>query len=89
MRKKTTTIQNPAILYFTTFLVNSIFGKGDTGAMASPEMCVIYSALHPNMENMVNLGALLIQHFRRQRSANSGDIRCDGLVTPGKHFPGK
>jgi hypothetical protein len=29
----------------------------------------------------MNLGALLIQHFRRQRSAKSGDIRCGGLVT--------
>jgi hypothetical protein len=61
--------------------VNSIFGKGYIGVMDSPEMCVICNALYPNMEHMVNLGALLIQHFRRQRSANLGDIRCGGLVT--------
>ncbi|KAK1661542.1 hypothetical protein QYE76_049701 [Lolium multiflorum] len=54
LRKKTATIQNPAIRYFATFLANSIFGKGDTGAMASPEMCVIYSALYPNMVHKVN-----------------------------------
>jgi hypothetical protein len=29
----------------------------------------------------MNLGALLIHHFRRQRAASSGDIRCGGLVT--------
>ena len=81
LRKKTSRIQNPTIRYFTTFWVNSLFGKGDTGAMAAPEICVIYSALHPEMVNRVNLGALLIQHFRRQRSANSGDICCGGLVT--------
>jgi hypothetical protein len=33
------------------------------------------------MANMMNLGAMLIQHFRRHRVANSGDIRCGGLVT--------
>jgi hypothetical protein len=33
------------------------------------------------MENWMNLGALLIQYFCRQRVANSGDIRCGGLVT--------
>ncbi|KAK1661548.1 hypothetical protein QYE76_049707 [Lolium multiflorum] len=49
LRKKTATIQNPAIRYFATFLVNSIFGKGDTVDMASPEMCVIYSALYLNL----------------------------------------
>jgi hypothetical protein len=81
MRRKTATIQNHAIRYFTTFLVNSIFGKGDTSDAASLEMCVIYNALHPNMENRVNLVALLIQHFRQQRSATSGDICCSGLVT--------
>jgi hypothetical protein len=30
---------------------------------------------------MMNLGALLIQNFHRQRSANTGDIHCGGLVT--------
>ncbi|KAK1692674.1 hypothetical protein QYE76_009371 [Lolium multiflorum] len=59
------TIQNPTIRYFATFLANSLFGKGDAGAMASPEMSVIYSVLYPNMVNKMNLGALLIQHFHR------------------------
>ncbi|KAM0892536.1 hypothetical protein ACQ4PT_025688 [Festuca glaucescens] len=81
LRKKSATIQNPTIRYFATFLANSLFGKGDTGAMASPEMSVICSALNPNMMNKMNLGALLIQHFHRQRAASSGDIRCGGLVT--------
>ncbi|KAK1678226.1 hypothetical protein QYE76_039074 [Lolium multiflorum] len=72
LRKKSATIQNPTIHYFAAFLANSLFGKGDTGAMASPEMSVICSALYPDMENRMNLSALLIQHFHRQKSANSG-----------------
>jgi hypothetical protein len=79
--KKSATIQNPFIRYFATFLANSLFAKGDTGAMASPEMSVICSALYPDMVHKMNLSALLIQHFRRQRAASSGDIRCGGLVT--------
>ncbi|KAK1621350.1 hypothetical protein QYE76_026867 [Lolium multiflorum] len=67
------TIQNPTIRYFATFLVNSLFGKGDTGAMDNHKMSVICSALYPNMENWMNLDALLIQHFRRQRAANSDE----------------
>ncbi|KAK1698936.1 hypothetical protein QYE76_015633 [Lolium multiflorum] len=59
------TEENPTIRYFTTFLANSIFAKGDTGAMANPEMSIICSALYPNMQNRMNLGVLLIQHFRR------------------------
>jgi hypothetical protein len=47
-----------------TLLANSIFDKGDIGAIASPEVCVIFSALYPNMVHKVNVGALLIQHFR-------------------------
>jgi hypothetical protein len=81
MRKKSATIQNPTIRYFATFLENSLFAKGDTGAMASLEMSVICSALFPNMRHKMNLGALLIHHFRRQRAAISCDIRCGGLVT--------
>ncbi|KAK1698937.1 hypothetical protein QYE76_015634 [Lolium multiflorum] len=65
MRKNSATIQNPTIRYFTTFLANSIFAKGDTGAMANPEMSIICSALYPNMQNRMNLGVLLIEHFRR------------------------
>jgi hypothetical protein len=71
LQKKFATIQNPTIHYFATFLENSFFGKGDTGAMASPE----------NMVHKMNLGAQLIQHFHRQRAANSADIHCGGLVT--------
>jgi hypothetical protein len=67
--KKTATIQNPVIRYFATFLANSTFSKGDTGAMAIPGMCIICSALYSNMVHKVNLGSLLIHHFRRQRSA--------------------
>jgi hypothetical protein len=81
MRKKSATIQNPTIRYFTTFLANSLFAKGDTWAMASPEMSVICCALYPDMVHKMNLGALLIQHFRCQRVASSSDIRCGGLVT--------
>jgi hypothetical protein len=64
LRKKSTTIQNPTIRYFSTFLANSIFVKRDTGAMASPEMNVICSALYLDMQHKMNLGALIIQHFR-------------------------
>jgi hypothetical protein len=81
LRKKSATIQNPTIRYFATFLENSLFAKGDTRAMASPEICVICSALFPNMRHMMNLGALFIHHFCRQRATSSGDIRCGGLVT--------
>jgi hypothetical protein len=81
LRKKSATIQNPTIRYFATFLANSLFPKGDNGAMDSPEMSVICSALFPNMRHMMNLGALLIHQFCRQRAASSGDIHCGGLVT--------
>ncbi|XP_051211809.1 uncharacterized protein [Lolium perenne] len=37
-----------------------VAAKGDIGAMASPKMSVICSAFYPDMENMMNLGALLI-----------------------------
>ncbi|KAK1619456.1 hypothetical protein QYE76_024973 [Lolium multiflorum] len=40
--------------------------------MASPEMSVICSVLNPDMEHMMNLGVLLIHHFRRQRATISG-----------------
>ena len=49
LRKKSATIQNPTIRYFHIFLVNSLFGKGDVGAMAGPEMSVIHMALHPEI----------------------------------------
>ncbi|KAK1601559.1 hypothetical protein QYE76_027009 [Lolium multiflorum] len=49
LRKKSVTFQNPTIRYFATFLANYIFGKGDTGAMANPEMSVICSTLYPDM----------------------------------------
>jgi hypothetical protein len=51
LRKKSATIQNPTIRYFATFLANSIFAKGDTGAMANPEMSVTCSTLYPNMQH--------------------------------------
>ncbi|KAK1694165.1 hypothetical protein QYE76_010862 [Lolium multiflorum] len=56
---------NLTIHYFATFLANSRFAKGDTGAMASPEMSVICSTLYPYMVHKMNLDALLIHHFRR------------------------
>jgi hypothetical protein len=62
LRKKSATFQNPTIRYFSTFLANSIFGKGDTGAMANPKMSVICSALYPDMQYRMNLGALHAAH---------------------------
>ncbi|KAK1694807.1 hypothetical protein QYE76_011504 [Lolium multiflorum] len=70
--QESATIQNPTIRYFATFLAKSFFGKGDTGAMASPDMSVICNALYHNMVHRMNLGALIIQHFHHQKVANSG-----------------
>jgi len=80
-RAKITTIQNPTIRYFVYFLANTLFGRGDLGAMSGHDICVLHMALHPDTTIRANLGALLIAHFRRQRSAGAGDIRIGGLVT--------
>lgn len=45
-RAKVSTIQNPTIHCFTTFLVNTIFGPDNVGHMANPKMCVLHTALH-------------------------------------------
>ena len=79
--RKSATIQNPTIHYFHTFLLNFLLGKVDVGEMPGPKMSVIHMALHPDMVRKVNLGAFLIQHFCRQRSASAGNIRCGGLIT--------
>ena len=65
-QKKMTTIQNPTIRYFTMFLANTLLGRGDTGAMANPDMAMITKALFPNEVQSLNPGALLIAHFRHQ-----------------------
>jgi hypothetical protein len=80
-KKKMTTIQNPTIRYFAMFLANTLFARGDIGAMMAPDMCLIHMALHPEMRAKPNLGALLIAHFRRQKSQSAGDIRCGSLIT--------
>ena len=80
-RKKISTIQNPTIRYFTYFLASTLFGRGDMGAMTSPDILVLHQALFGDQHGKPNLGALLCAHFRCQRAASAGEIRCGGLVT--------
>jgi hypothetical protein len=81
LQNKAATIQNPTICYYAAFLAYSLFGRGDTRAIAGSDISVLHMALLPGMVNKVNLGTFLIQHFHRQRSLPSGDIRCGDLVT--------
>jgi hypothetical protein len=48
--------------------------------MAAPEMCVLHEALHPNLAEKPNLGALLISHFCKQRNQDFDGIPYGGLI---------
>ena len=49
--------------------------------MANVDMAMIASALFPSLPQSPNPGALLIAHFRHQRTKTKGDIHIGGLVT--------
>jgi hypothetical protein len=79
--KKISTIQNPTIRYFAMFIANTLFRRGDMGAITVQDLSVLRLALILNAPARPNLGALLIHHFHRQRANPSGDIRVGGLIT--------
>jgi hypothetical protein len=80
-REKITTMQNPTIRYFTIFLANTLFERGDIGAMMGLVINVIHMSLHAYSMMRPNLGGLLITHFRHHRSNAIGDIHFGGLIT--------
>lgn len=87
-KAKVSTIQNPTIRYFIIFLANTIFGRLNLGGMAAPEMCVLHAALHPHLAIKLNMGALMIAHFRKQKAQDSGSICCGGVITHIAHHLG-
>lgn len=81
LKAKISTVQNPTLRYFIYFLANTIFGRGEIGALTASDVSTVHVGLHPHVEHKPNLGALLIAQFRRQKNAPSGTIRVGGLVT--------
>jgi hypothetical protein len=80
-REKIMLTQNPTIRYFAMFLTNTLFGRGDIGAIKGADISVLHMALHTNSVMRANLGGLLITHIHCHWSNATGDIRFGGLIT--------
>jgi hypothetical protein len=63
------------------FLMNTLFRRGDIGAMIGSDISMLHMALHANSLMSLNLGGLLVTHFCCERSNPAGDICCGGLIT--------